>query len=78
MALRGIGLGYDVAIIALHPDYASYTEVVRAVQGFPHSDVSSIQSFLISLEDKVQYRPITFSYLATYLSELAEKREKEE
>jgi DNA-binding Lrp family transcriptional regulator len=76
MALRGMGLGYDVAIVALHPNYSAYTEVVQAVQDFPHSDVSRIESFLINLTDRVQYRPLTLSHIATYLSDLADKRGK--
>lgn len=77
MALRGLGLGYDVAIVALHPNYSAFTEVVQTVRTFPHTDVSDIDSFVINLKDRVQYRAFTFSYVAAYLSEMADKAEKE-
>jgi DNA-binding Lrp family transcriptional regulator len=71
LALRGIGLGYDVAVISVHEDYASYLEVVNGIREFPGSDAESIQSFLINLRDAVQYRALTLSYLAGYLKEKA-------
>ena len=73
LALRGMGLGFDVAIVSIHEDYASFLRVLDSVRKFPHSDVTSMQSFLINLADEVQYRPFTFSYLAKYFSDVAKK-----
>ena len=71
LALRGIGLGYDVAVISVHEDYASYLEVVNGIREFPGSDAESIHSFLMNLKDAVQYRTLTLSHLAGYLKEKA-------
>jgi DNA-binding Lrp family transcriptional regulator len=73
LALRGMGLGYDVAVVSIHEDYTSFLEVLDGIKQFPYSDVSSVQSFMIDLTDKVQYRPFTFSFLSKYLSETARK-----
>jgi DNA-binding Lrp family transcriptional regulator len=74
LTMRGMGLGYEVVIVSVHEDYSSYQELIRDVKQFPYSDLTGIQSFLINMDDKVQYRPLTFSYLAKYLSNL--KKEK--
>jgi len=71
LALRGMGLSYDVAVISVHEDYSSYLETVNGIREFPGSDTESIQSFLINLGDTVQYRTLTFSNLAGYLKEKA-------
>jgi len=71
LALRGIGLSYDVAVVSAHEEYSSYLEMVNAIKAFPSADAESIQSFLINLRDAVQYRALTLSYLAGYLREKA-------
>ena len=71
MTMRGIGLGYETVIISVHEDYSSYQELMRDVKQFPYSDLSDIQSFLVDLDDKLQYRPLTLTFLAKYISELA-------
>jgi DNA-binding Lrp family transcriptional regulator len=73
LALRGMGLGYDVAVISIHEDYSSFLEHLDGIKRFPHADVASLQSFLIDLTDKVQYRPFTFSYLSKYVSAMVKK-----
>jgi len=77
LALRGMGLGYDVSIVSLHEDYSSFLEVLEGIKQFPHSDVATIQSFLIDLNDKVQYRPFTFSFISKYLSTKVKKMQSE-
>lgn len=71
LALRGIGMGYDVAVISIHEDYASFLKVIEGIREFLGSDAQTIQSFLINLKDEVQYRALTFSHLADYLKEKA-------
>lgn len=71
LALKGIGLDYDVAVISVHEDYGSFLKVIEGIREFPSSDAKSVQSFLINLKDEVQYRALTFSYLANYLKEKA-------
>jgi DNA-binding Lrp family transcriptional regulator len=75
LALRGMGLGYDVAVISIHEDYSSFLETLEGIKQFPHADISSLQSFLIDLTDKVQYRPFTFFYISKYLATMVKNKE---
>ena len=75
LALRGLGLGYDVVVVSIHEDYSSFLEMLEGIKQFPHADVSSLQSFLIDLTDEVQYRPFTFSYISKYISTLVKNKE---
>jgi DNA-binding Lrp family transcriptional regulator len=75
LALRGMGLGYDVAVVSIHEDYSSFLEMLEGIKQFPHADVSSLQSFLIDLTDKVQYRPFTFSHISKYISTMVKNKE---
>jgi DNA-binding Lrp family transcriptional regulator len=67
MLERGRGLGFDGVIISLHEDYSSYLNVLKWLEQFDFLDLTKIDSFLINLDDKVRYRPLTFSALATHL-----------
>jgi DNA-binding Lrp family transcriptional regulator len=67
MLERGRGLGFDGVIISLHEGYSSYLNVLKWLEQFDFLDLTKIDSFLINLDDKVRYRPLTFSTLATHL-----------
>jgi DNA-binding Lrp family transcriptional regulator len=67
MAERGLGLGYTSIIISYEKDYTSYMNLVERLKQFRHLDLSNVQSFLIDLNDKVHYRPLTFSTVARHL-----------
>ncbi len=67
MALRGMGFGYDAVILSFHESYTSFQERIKEIKQFPYIDVERIDSFLIDLNDKVQYRPLTFSTLADHM-----------
>jgi len=67
MALRGMGLGYDAVILSFHESYTAFQERIKEIKQFPYIDVERIASFLVDLNDKVQYRPLTFATLADHL-----------
>lgn len=71
LALKGTGLNHNVAIISMHENYASYVRLVEDVKMFPASESESVESFIISLKDKVQFRSLTFSFLSSYLEDKA-------
>jgi DNA-binding Lrp family transcriptional regulator len=75
MLERGDGLGFDAVIISLHEDYASYLKVLEWLRQFGFLEVNKIDSFLINLEDKVRYRPLTFSTLAKLIRLQTERKE---
>ncbi len=78
MLERGRGLGFDATIISLHEDYPSYLKVLDWLRGFDFLDVKKTDSFLVNLEDKVRYRPLTFSTLAKCLLPKADRSAKRE
>jgi len=70
MLERGMGLGFDGVVITYHRDYSSYQRFLRRLrQLFPKDlmNVERIDSFLVDLDDKVRYLPLTFSILAKEL-----------
>jgi DNA-binding Lrp family transcriptional regulator len=77
---RGMGLGYQGIFISLHKDYESYLKfrdwlIVLSAKAYNFMDVSTIEGFLISLDDNVHYRNLTFSTLAQHLLTSKEKKE---
>jgi DNA-binding Lrp family transcriptional regulator len=60
---RGIGLGYDSVIVTFHQNYASYETFRKHVKHSMGSNITEINTFLISLEEDNTLPP-TFSFLA--------------
>jgi len=77
MALRGMGFEHDAVVVSFHESYSAYQERIKEIKQFPYIDVEQITSFLIDLNDKAQYRPLTFSTLANHLLTLRKPREQE-
>lgn len=76
MLERGMGMGYDGVAISLHENYNSYLEFKNRFKQFTFLELSSLDSFIISLNDETRYRPLTFSTLAKHLLELKEEEKK--
>ena len=64
---RGIGLNRDSFMASFHKDYSSYTELMQEMKASPYIDAARMESFLVSLDDKVHYRYLTLSTLANHL-----------
>lgn len=77
MLERGIGLGYDGVIVSLHKDYTSYQEFKKWLGQFAFLELEEVESFLISLSDKIHYRPLTLTQLAKYVLTLETKIESQ-
>jgi len=77
MMERGRGLGYEGVVISLHENYTSHLKLMNLLRQFAFLDISTIESFLISLDDAVHYRALTFASLANHLltQKAKEKRE---
>jgi DNA-binding Lrp family transcriptional regulator len=73
MLKRGIGLGYDGVLISFHKDYASYLELKNRFKQFTLLELSKLESFLRSLDDKVRYRPLTLATLAKHILLMVER-----
>ena len=72
MLERGIGLGYDGVFVTLHKDYASYLKLKKWFRQFSFLELSKLDAFLVNLDDKVRYRPLTFSTLAKHALSIEE------
>jgi hypothetical protein len=72
---RGIGGGYTAVLVSFHKNYSDYSRLVARMKEYPFVDLFATLSFLVDLNDKVQYRPFTFSTLAKYLLTM-QKQEK--
>jgi DNA-binding Lrp family transcriptional regulator len=67
VGMTGIGCNADRVIVAFHEDYSTYTEALKKIKQHPLVEVEEIKSFLIDLNDRSQYLPLTFSSLADYI-----------
>jgi DNA-binding Lrp family transcriptional regulator len=72
---RGLGLESTGVVVSLHEDYSSYVEFIDKLKECPFLETLKPGSFLISLDDKVRYRPLTLSALANYVLQMKEKKE---
>ncbi len=67
MLERGMGLGYDGVLVSLHENYTSYTEYMNQLRTFTFLELGHMESFIISLDDKIRYKPLTLKILADHL-----------
>ena len=81
LVMDGIGLGKELVAISFHRDYGDYDNYIRAVResaSFRKAYVNTkdIEGFLIDLNYKEHYQPITFSRLATHLQVKEDEKTK--
>jgi DNA-binding Lrp family transcriptional regulator len=76
MLERGLGLRYDGVIMAFYKDYSDYSEHKKALKEYSFLELGDIEGFLISMDDIVHYRPLTFAGLAKQLLTAAEESKK--
>jgi DNA-binding Lrp family transcriptional regulator len=74
---RGMGLGGDGVLVTLYEDYASYAEQKIEMKQHPFIEVTEVDSFITSLDDKVRYLPLTMSAVAEHMLKIPEKQEKQ-
>lgn len=67
MLERGMGLGHDGVLVSLHENYTSYTEYMNQLRTFTFLELGYMESFIISLDDKIRYKPLTLKILADHL-----------
>jgi len=77
MMERGRGLGYEGVVVSLHENYTSHTKLMNRLRQFAFLEISTLESFLISLADEVHYRPLTFASLAKHLLTRVDKETTE-
>jgi DNA-binding Lrp family transcriptional regulator len=70
---RGIGGGYTAVLVSFHKSYSDFRKLIERMKEYPFIDISATLSFLVDLNDEIQYRPFTFSTLAKHLLTLQEQ-----
>lgn len=73
MLERGMGKGYDGVITAYYKDYTEYLDHHQVLREYPFLDFD-VEGFLIDLNDKIRYRPLSLQKLAEHLLATREKR----
>jgi len=73
---RGMGLGANGVVIALHKDYAAYMDFMKWLRQFSLISPFELSSFIINLDDEVHYRYLTFSTLAKHMLSIQKEKEK--
>jgi hypothetical protein len=72
---RGIGLHSESFIASFHKDYASYTKLMQGVKTSQYLDASTVENFMVDLDDKVHYRYLTLSTLAKHMLEIEDNKD---
>jgi len=67
MTERGIGLGYDVMVLAYEKDYSSYTRLLDKIRNYKNTEPTKIEGFIVNLKDNLHHRSFTYSTLAKHL-----------
>lgn len=73
LVMEGTGLGRNLAMLSFHEDYGAYVEYHKAIKNAVYSgmkpflDIEWIEGFLIDLNYKDHYQPLTFSKIAAHL-----------
>lgn len=81
LANTGIGLNHDMIVISLFHDYSEYAAYIQMIKSesareLPFYEGNNIESFLIDLEGKTHYQPLTLSRLAMNLQQNMEKERR--
>jgi DNA-binding Lrp family transcriptional regulator len=72
---RGIGLHSESFMASFHKDYASYTKLMQGVKTSQYLDASTVENFMVDLDDKVHYRYLTLSTLAKHMLEIEDNKD---
>jgi DNA-binding Lrp family transcriptional regulator len=64
---RGMGGGYTGVLVSFHTSYSDYSKLVGRMKEYPFLDTFATLSFIVDLNDEIQYRYFTFSTLAKYM-----------
>ena len=76
LALSGIGLNSDRVVVTFHKDYSEYADFIKNSKAHRSQVVDEMASFLVDLNDRTNFMPLTFSYMAYYLEKTNETQEK--
>ena len=70
MVLNGAGLGSDRIIVSYHENYSTFLNYVNYMRQLSGYHISYVDSFVVSLSDKTNARPLTLAVLAEHIPHL--------
>ena len=73
---RGNGGGYDAVLVSFHRSFSDFRGLMERMRQYPFVDTAATLSFLVDLNDEIQYRSFTFSTLAKHVLTLNDQQEK--
>jgi Lrp/AsnC family transcriptional regulator for asnA, asnC and gidA len=66
IVVNGIGLEKGRMIINLFKDYSSFVDGLKKIKNLPHIDADRVESFLVDLNDALNFRILSMTELATH------------
>jgi hypothetical protein len=78
VVVNGIGLEKGRMIINLFKDYSSYVEALKIIKNLPNVDAGEVESFLVDLNDKLNFRILSMTELATHFEAFGKKLTEEQ
>jgi len=76
MVVTGIGLGRDRLFAAFYEDYSDYSRVMSLTRRIPNLEAKEAESFLVDLNDKNNYKPLSMAAISNHILLQAEKTGK--
>jgi len=67
IVVNGIGLGKGRMLINLYKNYASYREGIEVIKSLPHAQADDLESFLVDLNDKRNFRILSLGQVARHI-----------
>jgi hypothetical protein len=64
IVVNGIGLKKGRMIINLYKNYSDFTESLKTIKNLPYVDASEVESFLVDLNDKRNFRTLSLEQLS--------------
>ena len=69
MAVNGLNHGKNRLFITFYEDYTAYSKAMELTKKLPFVNVENIETFLVNLEDKTNYRLLSMTEIARHLLE---------
>jgi len=67
LVVNGLGMQKDRMFITLYKDYSDYTRTMQLTKQLPWVNVESMESFLVNLLDKSNYRNLTMAQVTRHI-----------
>ena len=68
MAVDGLGFGKDVLFATFYTDYPAYARAMELTKRLPFVDLDNIETFLVSIKDRNNYRILSMSQIAKHFA----------